>query len=92
MNTFFNILTWVFDVILFPFRNIAPVWGVAFLALLTAVFILVVYKLVSNQPAIARLKKQVQGHFLGIYLFRDDPIQVIRSLGSVCTCSLRYVG
>lgn len=92
MNTFFNILTLVFDVILFPFQRMAPVWGVAFLALLTSVFILVVYKLVSNQAAIARLKGQVQGHFLGIYLFRDDPMQVIRSLGSVCACSLRYIG
>lgn len=92
MTTFFNILTRVFDAVLSPFQNMAPAWGVAFLALLTAVFILVVYKSVSNQAAIARLKKQVQGHFLGIYLFRDDPAQVIGSLGRVCACSLRYVG
>ncbi len=92
MNTFFNILTRVFDVVLAPFQKAAPVWGVAFLALLTAVVILAVYKLVSNQIAIARLKRQVQGHFLGIYLFRDDPSQVIKSLGNVCACSLRYVG
>lgn len=91
MTAFFNILTRLFDAILTPFQKAAPVWGVAFLALLTAVFILVVYKLVSNQAAIARLKRQVQGHFLGIYLFRDDPAQVIGSLWRVCACSLRYV-
>lgn len=88
----FDALTKVFDLVLFPFRQMAPVWGVAFLALLTAIFILMVYKWVSNQRAIARLKKQVQGHFLGIYLFRDDPVQVLRSLGNVCACSVRYVG
>ena len=92
MTMAFDSLTKVFDLVLFPFRQMAPVWGVAFLSLLTAVFILMVYRWVSDQAAIARLKRQVQGHFLGIYLFRDDPAQVLRSLGSVCACSLRYVG
>ena len=72
MTMTFDALTKVFDLVLFPFRQMAPVWGVAFLALLTAIFILMVYKWVSNQRAIARFKKQVQGHFLGIYLFRED--------------------
>jgi hypothetical protein len=92
MNTFFNILTRGFDVVLFPFQKMAPVWGVAFLSLLTAVFVLAVYKLASNQSAIARFKRRIQGHLLGIYLFRDDPMQVIGSLGRVFACSLRYVG
>lgn len=92
MDAAFNLVTEIFDLLLLPFRNIAPVWGIAFIALLTAVFILWVYTWASNQGEIKRLKRLMQGHFLGMYLFRDAPAQILRSLGNVLTCSLRYMG
>ena len=92
MYAVFSILTRAFDVMLYPFKNLAPVWGVAFLALLTAFFVLYIYKQVSNQRAIKLLKKRIQGHFLGIYLFRDDISQILGSQGKVFSNVLRYMG
>ena len=92
MHTLFNIWTRIFDGLLWPFRNLAPVWGVAFLALLTAIFVLYIYKVVSNQSAIKRLKKRIQGYFLGIYLFRDDLGLILGSQARVFSNVLRYMG
>jgi hypothetical protein len=87
----FDVITRIFDLLLCPFKGLAPIWAVAFLALLSAAFILWVYKGVSNQNAIRRLKKRIQGHFLGIYLFRDDPVQIFVSLGNVLSGSALYL-
>ncbi len=91
MTAFFNILTKLTDVLLLPFRHLPPFWGIAFLSLLTAVFILLVYKSLSNQEAITRFKKRVFGNFFGIYLFRDDLALILRSLGKVFTSIFKYL-
>lgn len=92
MYALLAVVTRAFDLLLYPFRNLAPVWGVAFLALPTAIFVLLAYRRCSDQAAIRRLKKLIQGHFLGIYLFRDDVSQILLSLGKVCANALRYMG
>ncbi|HOE26849.1 MAG TPA: hypothetical protein PK696_04045 [bacterium] len=84
-------LTRLFDLILLPARGAAPVWGIALAALLTAAGVLISYRLVSDQDAIRRLKKRVQGHLLGIYLYRDDPRAMLGSLGRVWSNSMRYL-
>ncbi len=88
----FSTLTKLFDLILCPFRALAPIWGIAFLALLTAIFVLWIYKLVSNQEAIKQLKKRIQGYFLGIYLFRNDLREILVSEWRVFSNVLRYMG
>lgn len=92
MYAFFNFLTRLTDVILYPFRNLPPFWGIVFLALLTAIFILLIYKFASNQKAIKTLKKRIQGHFLGIYLSRDDAGQILKTQAKLLGSILRYLG
>lgn len=92
MGYIFNKITALFSLILYPFRNLPPVVGLAFLALLTAVFALLVYKTVSNQTAIKIRKKRIIGHFFGIYLFRDDLGLIIREFGRVMLSVFRYLG
>lgn len=85
-------VTRLFDALLYPFRDAAPAWGIAFVALLTAAGVLAAYRLVSDQDAIRRTKKRIQGHLLGIYLFRDEPAAMLGSLARVWADSLRYMG
>ena len=87
-----SIITRLCDLIFYPFSGFEPVWGIAVISLLTAFFALWVYKAVSNQAAITRLKKRIQGHFLGIYLFRDDLSQILASEWKVFSNVLRYMG
>lgn len=91
MNRFFNILTHAFDLLLLPFCGLPPFWGLAAVSLLTAIFILLVYRFASNQEAIRREKKRIQGHFLGIYLFGDSVRQIFLSLGRLLLSIVRYL-
>lgn len=92
MCAIFNLITMFCELVLRPFSALAPIWGVSFLALLTAFFALLVYKKVSNQDAIKLLKKRIQGYFLGIYLFRDNIAQIFISLGRLLSNVFRYMG
>jgi hypothetical protein len=91
MHLLFNIPTLAFALFLFPFRSLPPIWGIAAVALLTAVFILLVYRFASNQEAIRREKKRIQGHFLGIYLFKDSARQIFLSLARLLLAIVRYL-
>ena len=39
----------VFSVLLWPFRMLAPIWGLAFISVLTGIFMVWVFGRVSNQ-------------------------------------------
>ncbi len=92
MAFLFNVLTLAFDILLAPFRSLPPAWGIGAVSLLTAVFILLVYRFVSNQKAIQREKKRIQGHFLGIYLFQNSAREIFRSLLRLLLAIVRYLG
>jgi hypothetical protein len=51
-----------------------------------------VYKLVSNQKAIADVKRQISMHLLEIRLFRDDIIQVLTSTIKIVLKNFLYIG
>ena len=87
-----DIITRLFDLLLFPFRTLAPIWGIVFLSLLSGILILLVYKAVSNQEKIKTLKKRIWGHFFGIYLFRDEPTQILKAQVCLMGSVFRYLG
>lgn len=88
MAAFTDILTSVTGAVLTP---LGPGAGIGLASLLTAVFILLVYKFVSNQAAITKHKNRVFGHFLEIYLFRDSPGLIAASLGRVLKSIAGYL-
>lgn len=91
MNYFFEIITVIVALVLLPFRRLPAIAGIALLALLTAVFALLIYKKFSNQAGITRAKKRIFGHFFGIYLFRDNLGKIIVQFGQVLGGVLRYM-
>jgi len=91
MSYFFDVITFLVELVLTPFRRLPAMAGIALLALLTAVFALLIYKKFSNQEGITRTKKRIFGHFFGIYLFRDDLGRIIGQFGRVLGGVLRYM-
>lgn len=91
MNLFFESVTFLVGLVLVPFRRLPAVAGIALLALLTAVFALLIYKRFSNQEGITRAKKRIFGHFFGIYLFRDDLSRIVGQFGQVLSGVLKYM-
>ncbi len=62
----------VFDLLLGPFRLVRPIYPLALLSLLTALFVLLVFRYGSNQRAIRRAKDRVEAHVLEVRLFQDQ--------------------
>lgn len=91
MGFIFDKITLIFSLILYPFQELPPIVGLAFLALVTAVFALLVYKNISNQVQIKLRKKRIIGHFLGIYLSRDELGSIIREFIKVLGGIFHYL-
>lgn len=60
------------DTALLPFRGLPPWFGMAAVSFLTALLMLAVYKLTSNQSAIRRAKDRIKAHLLEMRLYRDN--------------------
>jgi len=59
------------DLLLAPFAKLPPFWGILFLSLLTSLFVLVVYRAVSNPQKVKDTKNQIKANILAIRLYRD---------------------
>jgi hypothetical protein len=59
------------DLLLVPFAKLPPFWGIFFLSLITSLFVLVVYRAVSNPKKVSATKNQIKAHILAIRLYRD---------------------
>ena len=67
-----NILNVVFDVWLWPFSGLSPVWQVLVLAIPATIFSLLVFRYSSNQDAIRHEKDKIKAYLLEMRLFKDD--------------------
>jgi hypothetical protein len=64
-------LTRACDMLLWPFAKFAPFWGIFFLSVVTSLFVLVVYRAISNPQKVKDTKNQIKAHILAIRLYRD---------------------
>ncbi len=78
------------DGLLWPFRDLPDWVGLAFVSLLTAVGVLLVYRAASDQEGIAAVRRAIVGAILEMRLFRDDLVVVFRAQGRVLRYSFRY--
>jgi hypothetical protein len=84
-------LTWIFDVILMPFRSLGPWWSVVVVSLLTGILMLWLFGKVSNQDAIRVVRDQIRGNLIGIRLFGDDLGLLFRLQGRILRQTLTYL-
>lgn len=62
------------------------------MSLVSAVLALLVYKKVSNQEGIERVKRKMQASLFEIRLFNDDLRAITRAQGAFLLANLRYLG
>ena len=90
---FFNaVATWFFDLLLWPFGNMAPVWGLLFVSALSGILLLLVYGRISNQAAIRRTKKKIGGLMLEAVLYRRDLAVSLRAQARMFGQAFVYLG
>jgi hypothetical protein len=69
------------DLVLLPFRHLPPLAGLAVVALLTAIGVLLVFRATSDQRRLQAVRRQLQATVFEVRLFHDDPGAVFRALG-----------
>jgi hypothetical protein len=92
VQSFNDISTAVFDPLLAPFGHGSAVFDLLLWPALMGVLAILVYKAVSNQKALARVKAQISMRLLEIRLFSHDILQVLRSTGMILAKNFVYLG
>lgn len=92
MSTYQTIANGIFDFVLAPFGHDWFWFDLLIWPIVMGVGALQVYKYVSNQKAIAAVKRQISMHLLEIRLFRDDIAQVLTSTAKIVAKNVLYIG
>jgi hypothetical protein len=82
----------VVDLILLPFRGASPWFGMTAVSFLTALLMLEIYKLTSNQAAIRRAKDRIKAHLLEMRLYKDSLRVTLGSQAAILRANLSYMG
>jgi uncharacterized membrane protein (DUF106 family) len=81
----------VVDLILLPFRGMSPWFGMTAASLLTALLMLEVFKLTSNQAAIRKAKDRIKAHLLELRLYKDNMRVTLRAQAAILKANLAYM-
>lgn len=81
----------VVDAVIWPFRGMSPWVGMTAVSFLTALLMLEVYKLTSNQAAIRKAKDRIKAHLLELRLFKDSMRVTLRAQGGILKANLAYM-
>jgi hypothetical protein len=92
MVVFNRIANALFDPLLAPFGHDHPAFDLLVWPALMGVLAMAVYKAVSNQKALARVKGQISMRLLEIRLFSHDIFQVMRATGMILLKNFVYLG
>lgn len=86
-----RIMTGLFDLVLFPFRSLDPMWGLTWVSLLVGVLMLWIFGKISNQDAIKVTRDRIRGNLIGIRLFGDDLGMLFRLQATIFGQILTYL-
>lgn len=77
---------------LLPFRGLSPWFGLAAVSLLTALLMLEVFKLTSNQAAVRKAKDRIKAHLLELRLFKDNLRVSLGAQAGILKANMSYIG
>jgi hypothetical protein len=81
----------VVDGLLSPFADRPPIVGLAVVALLSAIAMLVIVRVTTNQARLAATRRALQACWFEIRLFNDDVPAMWRALGEMTRHHVRYL-
>lgn len=68
----------LFDILLYPFRTLHPLWGMMWISALTGVMMILIFKRASNQQVISELRRKMGSRALGMLLYLESPATVLK--------------
>lgn len=82
-----KILEWLF----FPFRSFSPWIAMIVISLLTGLFLIAIYRLVSDQRGLKITKNKIKAYLLELRLFADDLPVSLRAQGKLLLWNFKYI-
>jgi hypothetical protein len=67
-----GVLRWVIDLVVLPFRGMPPIVGLTVISLVVSVGVLIAFGRLSDQAALAQVKRRIHAGVYEIRLFKDD--------------------
>jgi hypothetical protein len=89
--TLMNIISRIFDALLFPFKGLHPVVGLLVISIVTGIVMLVIFGKVTNQSALRRVKGLIVASIIEIWLFKDRPSLMFGAAGRILRHNLNYL-
>lgn len=86
-----GLLVQLFDMLFWPFRNTAPIWGLIVISGLSGLLMLWIFGRVSRQGAIREIRDRIRGNILGVRLYQHDVRVVLKLQVSIFRDILTYV-
>ena len=84
-------LRFVFDAVLYPFRELHPLVGLILVSLVFGVFALLVFKWTSNQVGLDQVKRRIHAGLFEIRLFNDNLMAIFRAFFEILRHNLTYL-
>ena len=78
------------DILLWPFRHLAPIWGLVFLSVVSGIVLLLLYGKISNQAGLKAVKRSIFSFVLESVLYRHDLRLCLRAQGRMFLAACRY--
>jgi hypothetical protein len=85
-------LNLVFDVWLWPFKSLSPIWQIVALSIPATIFSLLVFRHTSNQDGIRTEKDKIKAYLLEMRLFKDDLGVTLSAEKEILKHTLSYMG
>lgn len=92
VNILNSVLARIIETLLHPFGNLNSWAAMALVSLLTAILMLLAYRLISNQEKIRAAKSRIVAHLLEVRLYKDSLPVSLRAQGNMLWYNLKYLG
>jgi len=84
-------LTALFNLLLWPFKALHPIWALLLVSLVAGVVMLWLFGKTSNQTEIHRIRDWIRGNLIGIRLFGDDLGMLFRLQTRILRATMTYM-
>ena len=81
----------MFDLLLGPLAPLPVLFSLSIVSMATAIAILLVARVASDQPALAAIKRQIHADLFEIRLFRDDLRSMLRAEADILRHNATYL-
>ena len=91
MNAFNHLICAFFDLVFYPFASLNPLWGLVVTSVATGVMMLFIFRCVSDQPGIRKIKNRIKARIFELRLFGHDLGLMWESQKDLCRDNLAYL-